>query len=106
MMAATLDIRIGDMIAGKYLVERVLGAGGMGVVVAARHVDLGDLRAIKVMRAKALGNADLLERFRREAWVASRVKSEHIVKVYDLGGFDVGPPHIVMEYLEGNNLGA
>jgi serine/threonine-protein kinase len=100
-----MTVRIGDTIAGQYRVERVLGRGGMGVVVAARHQDLGWLRAIKVMHPEPAGRPSWAERFRREAQVGGRLSSEHAVRVFDVGGFDEGQPFIVMEHLEGTDLG-
>ena len=71
----------GDILAGKYRVERVLGVGGMGVVVAATHIDLLERRAIKFMLATHLGDAEAVERFLREARACSRLKGEHIARV-------------------------
>jgi eukaryotic-like serine/threonine-protein kinase len=85
-------VRVGDVIAGKYVVERVLGAGGMGVVVAARHVDLEDLRAIKLLRRELLIYEVAIERFLREARAVARLKSEHVVRVYDTGKLEDGAP--------------
>src|SRR5262245_11156018 len=91
----------GDILAGKYRVERVLGAGGMGVVVAATHIDLLERRAIKFMLASQLGDAEAVERFLREARASSRLKGEHVAKVHDVGRLDNGAPYMVMEYLTG-----
>ncbi|APR84504.1 serine/threonine protein kinase [Minicystis rosea] len=101
----TRSVRIGETIAGKYRVERVLGTGGMGVVVAARHVEMGWLRAVKIMHPDAGGRQGWAHRFRREAQVGRRLKSEHAVRVFDVGGFDDERPYIVMEHLEGKDLG-
>src|SRR5580704_14011169 len=94
----------GDVLAGKYKVERLLGAGGMGVVVAARHLQLDQLVALKFVLPKALEDKSMTERFLREAKAAVRLKSEHVAKVLDVGTLDSGAPYIVMEYLEGTNL--
>lgn len=94
----------GEILAGKYIVDRVLGAGAMGVIVAARHRDLGELRALKFMLPHMLGDADGVERFLREAKAACRLKSQHVVKIFDVGRLDNGAPFIVMEYLEGFDL--
>jgi serine/threonine-protein kinase len=96
----------GDVIAGKYRVERQLGAGGMGVVLAATHLDLLEPRALKFLSEAALQDAESVERFLREARAASRLKSEHVTRVYDVGRLDTGMPFMVMEYLEGTDLGA
>src|ERR1700691_4010658 len=98
-------VREGDLLAGKYRVERVIGVGGMGVVVAARHEQLGQLVAIKFLRDDVLGNGDSVELFLREARSAVRLKSEHVARVIDVGKLDSGSPYIVMEFLEGDDLG-
>jgi len=91
---------------GKYVVERVLGRGGMGVVVLARHQHLDERVAIKVLHAKAATDAVLRERFVREARSTVRIKSEHVVRVLDAGvQEDSGAPFIVMEHLDGVDLG-
>ncbi|MBK8259500.1 MAG: protein kinase [Polyangiaceae bacterium] len=99
-------IKVGDVIAAKYRVEKVLGAGAMGVVVAARHEDLKELRAIKFMLPTALGDAEGVERFLREARSAARLRSQHVAKVQDFGRLENGAPYIVMEYLDGGDLKA
>src|ERR1700679_296260 len=98
-------VREGDVLDGKYRVERVLGVGGMGVVVAATHIDLLERRAIKVMLPAQLGDGDSVERFLREARATSRLKGEHVAKIHDVGRLDNGAPYLVMEYLVGGDLG-
>ncbi len=99
-----LPVKSGDLLADKYLVERVLGVGGMGVVVEAVHLELHEARAIKVMLPEALEEKDAVERFVREARAASRLKSEYVARVHDVGKLDNGLPYIVMEHLEGSDL--
>jgi len=99
-------VKEGDLLAGKYRVERVLGVGGMGVVVAARHEQLDQRVAIKFVRDEALGNEDAVARFLREARAAVKLKSEHAARVLDVGTLESGAPYMVMEYLEGSDLGA
>jgi serine/threonine-protein kinase len=94
----------GDILAGKYEVERVLGFGGMGVVVAAKHVHLGERVAIKFLLPQALKKAEVVERFLREGRAAVRIKSEHVARVFDVGKLDDGAPYMVMEFLEGADL--
>jgi serine/threonine protein kinase len=96
----------GDVIAGKFEVERVLGAGGMGVVVAARHMQLGQRVAIKFIRGEAATDQTALGRFLREARAAVALSSEHVTKVLDVGTLETGAPYMVMEYLEGEDLAA
>jgi eukaryotic-like serine/threonine-protein kinase len=98
--------RAGEVIAAKYEVERVLGAGGMGVVVAARHMQLGQRVAIKFIRGEAASDHGALGRFLREARAAVALSSEHVTKVLDVGTLETGAPYMVMEYLEGEDLAA
>jgi len=95
---------IGDVLAGKYLVDKILGIGGMGMVVAARHLDLEHRVALKFMLPAALESEEASKRFLREARASSALTSEHVCRVLDLGRFDNGLPYIVMEYLEGYDL--
>lgn len=102
------SVRPGDVLAGKYRVERVLGSGGMGYVVAARHLQLDQLVAMKFLRRN---NAELDEteatgRFLREAKAVVRLRDEHVAKVFDVGTLETGEPYIVMEYLDGCDLSA
>ena len=94
----------GDVIAGKYRVDRVLGEGGMGVVVAAWHADLEQKVAIKVLNETALKNAALVQRFEREARAAVKIQSRHVARVVDVGKLDDGTHFMVMEFLEGRDL--
>ena len=96
-------IRPGDVIAGKFRVERVLGEGGMGYVVAARHLQLGQMVALKFMRDE-ICTPDYKSRFLREARNTVRLKSKHVSRVLDVGALDGGAPYMVMEYLEGTDL--
>jgi len=98
------SLTTGDVIAGKYRVEHEIGRGGMGVVVAATHVDLDQRVAIKVLQRSAAYNQDALNRFMREARAAAKIRSEHVARVMDVGKLDDGLTYIVMEYLEGNDL--
>ena len=103
---APISLRPGQILGGKFRVERVLGEGGMGVVVAATHLALNQLVAIKLMLPQALVHAENVERFEREARAAVRLKSEHVARVSDVGRLDDGSPYIVMEYLQGQDLDA
>jgi serine/threonine-protein kinase len=99
-------VKRGDVLAGKYRVERVLGSGGMGIVVAARHEQLDVLVALKFMTDQALQDEELVERFLREARAAARLRSEHVARVTDVGRLESGAPYQVIEYLEGCDLAA
>lgn len=96
----------GDVIDTKYRVDRVLGQGAMGRVVAATHLELGERRAIKLMLPTGFDNEGARERFRREARAAASLRSPHVVTVHDVGELPNGTRYIVMEYLEGQDLGA
>ena len=95
---------LGQTIADKYRVERVIGQGGMGFVLAARHLDLEQLVAIKLMRSAALAFADNVQRFMREAKVVASLRSEHVARMMDVGRLHDGSLFLVMEYLEGADL--
>ena len=97
-------INAGDVIAGKYRVERVLGEGGMGFVVAATHLTLETKVAIKFIRDGVLGTREASVRFLREAKAAVQLKNPHVAAVYDVGTLESGEPFMVMEYLEGCDL--
>ncbi len=96
-------VRPGDVIAGKFRIERVLGEGGMGYVVAARHLQLGQMVALKFMKDEVC-TPEYKARFLREARNTVRLKSKHVSRVLDVGALDKGAPYMVMEYLEGTDL--
>ncbi len=98
-------VQPGDVLAEKYRVDRVLGMGGMGVVVAARHLQLDENVAIKFLLPEALGNQEAVGRFAREARAAVRIKNEHVARVIDVGTLPNGSPYMVMEYLLGSDVG-
>jgi serine/threonine-protein kinase len=96
----------GTLIAGKYRVERVVGRGGMGVVLAARHEELDQLVAIKLLRSDIDRGDVAVARFLREARAAARIESDHVARVFDVGTLDTGHAYMVMEHLEGRDLEA
>ncbi len=95
---------VGQAIADKYVVDRVIGEGGMGTVLRAHHEELRTLVAIKVLKTGVKDNPEAVRRFLREARAAARLRSDHAVHVYDVGKLTSGEPYIVMEYLEGHDL--
>jgi serine/threonine-protein kinase len=95
---------VGETLVGKYVVEGVIGQGGMGIVLAARHVQLGSTVAIKLISPNDTRQAGAVERLFREAKLAAALRSEHVVRVYDVGTLDTGAPFLVMEYLLGQDL--
>jgi eukaryotic-like serine/threonine-protein kinase len=94
----------GDILAEKYRVERVLGIGGMGVVVAATHLQLGRTVALKLMLPQSSASAETSARFIQEARAASEVQSEHVARVLDVGTLADGAPFMVMEFLRGSDF--
>ncbi|HEX7664053.1 MAG TPA: protein kinase [Polyangiaceae bacterium] len=97
-------VKVGEVLADKYKVEKVLGSGAMGVVVSARHVDLQQLVALKFMLPTSLPDQAAGDRFLREAQAAGRLRGEHVARVMDFGRLQGGAPYIVMEFLEGEDL--
>lgn len=95
----------GSRIAGRYRVVRLLGRGGMGAVFEAEHEGLGERVAIKLLLADDARSAEARARFVREARAAAAIKSEHVVRVLDVGETQDASPYIAMEYLEGRDLG-
>src|SRR5882724_4843576 len=96
--------REGDVLAGKFRIERVLGVGGMGMVVSAMHIHLDERVAIKFLLPEALSNGEAVARFGREARAAVKIRSEHVARVTDVGALDTGAPYMVMELLRGQDL--
>ncbi len=97
---------VGEVVAGKYVVERVLGRGGMGEVVVARHSLLGERVAIKTLLADASKDPEAVQRFLNEARASLRIRCEHVVRVSDVDLLPTGQPYMVMELLEGHDLEA
>jgi serine/threonine-protein kinase len=97
-------VQIGSVLAGRYRVDRVLGQGGMGVVVQAMHLQLHQPVAMKFLLPEVLANQQVVQRFLREAQAAVRLRSEHVARVIDVGALDSGAPYMVLEYLEGSDL--
>jgi serine/threonine-protein kinase len=97
-------VKQGDVLAEKYLVESVLGVGGMGVVVEALHLELHESRAIKLLLPEVLEEKEAVERFLREARRSARLRSEHVVRVHDVDKLPSGAPYVVMELLQGSDL--
>jgi serine/threonine-protein kinase len=95
---------VGELVLGKYRVESRLGAGGMGAVFAARHEQLGQVVALKVLNPAATDDPESVVRFMREAQSAGSLDSEHVVRVFDVGALADGTPVMVMERLVGRDL--
>jgi serine/threonine protein kinase len=98
------DTLIGYTIDGKYRMDTKLGAGGMGTVYRATRLLIGDSVAVKLLHAEQVGDAQAVERFRREAQAAARLKHQNAVTIYDFGVSDDGLVYLVMELVEGLSL--
>ena len=94
----------GEIIAGKFQVEAVLGAGGMGVVVAARDLALRRRVAVKFLKPAVARLPEASARFLREARAAVAIQSEHVARVIDIGAMPDGSPYMVMEFLAGTDF--
>jgi len=103
MTMTSAPVQEGELVSGKYRIGRVLGEGGMGVVVAALHVELDQQVALKFLRPSVAASASAVARFTREARAAAKIRSEHVARVLDVGAIEASP-YMVMEYLEGEDL--
>jgi len=97
-------VAVGQVLAGKYRIERVLGEGGMGVVVEAHDLGLERRVAIKFLLPDFIKHAEAKARFTREARAAAKIQSEHVARVIDVSTLETGAPYMVMEFLEGADL--
>jgi serine/threonine protein kinase len=95
---------IGATLAGKFLVKRLIGKGGMGAVYEGTHVEIGKRVAIKLIEPEHARSQDIANRFRQEARAASRVESDHIVQVFDVGQDPTFGLYMVMEFLTGEDV--
>ena len=95
----------GDVVDGKYRIIRLIGEGAMGMVLAATHLRLDELVAIKVLHGELLYDEKCCERFAREARATAMLRNDHVARVIDVGDLPNGLPYMVMEYLDGRDLG-
>lgn len=102
--ALSREVQPGDVIAGKYVIERLLGRGGMGVVFVARQDRLDRRVAIKFLLPEAMSNPSAVARFERESRAAAALLSDHVTRVHDVGHLASGEPYLVMELLLGEDL--
>src|SRR5688572_9761662 len=94
----------GDIVAERYRIGPVIGAGGMGIVYKAQHIELGTPVAIKVIRPDIAQNSSLWRRFAREARALAALHNKHVVRVHDAGTLPSGLRYLVMELLDGTDL--
>ncbi len=106
LRSAEAPLVAGDVIDGRYVIERGLAEGGMGVVYLARHVELEQPVAIKFLRADLCDRPNVVQRFLNEARAVASLRGDHIVRVIDVGQMASGRPFLVMEHLEGVDLDA
>jgi serine/threonine-protein kinase len=99
-------LHAGDVLAGRYRIERILGRGAMGLVLRALDLERGEVCAVKLLTPQALGHPTAVARFLREARAVGSLKSPHVVRVLDVGALDDGAPFMVLEPLEGADLSA
>jgi serine/threonine-protein kinase len=104
LSTARVSVHVGDLLAGQFRVERLLGAGGMGLVVAAVHVPSGGRVALKLLLPEQADRPEIVARFLREARAASRIESDHVARVSSVGTLGTGEPYMVMELLTGSDL--
>jgi serine/threonine protein kinase len=95
---------IGTYLDGRYLVRRLIGEGGMGLVYEAEHVEIGRRVAVKILHSAYTRQAEVVARFRSEARAATRIGHPHIIDVFDSGTTVDGNVYFVMEYLDGTDL--
>jgi serine/threonine-protein kinase len=100
------SIAPGELFLDKYEIVEVIGKGGMGVVVSAKHLDLDELVAIKFLHPEYAEQHDQVERFLREGRAAAKIKSDHVARVRDVGTQENGAPYMIMEHMVGTDLGA
>jgi serine/threonine-protein kinase len=100
----TLTLGAGEVVSGKYRLERELGHGGMGRIFAARHVVLDSLVALKFLHPHLARDPIAVERFAREARAAAKLKGAHVARILDVDALPTGELYIVMEHLEGTSL--
>ncbi len=96
-------VKAGDIIDGRYQLERIIGTGGMAVVVAAIDIDVSERVAIKFLFKKAARHKEILQRFEREKAVIGRLEGEHVARMLG-SGVVKNTPYMVMEYLQGRDL--
>jgi len=99
-----VDVLVGTVLAGRYRIDRRVGAGGMGAVYVGLHVELDKRVALKVVQPRLGADPTIAQRFVQEARAASAIGHEHIVQITDFGRTDDGAAFLVMEYLDGEDL--
>jgi len=99
-----MSLEVGQLVDNKYRIIRMIGEGGMGAVFEGENVRINRRVAIKILHAAFTGNAEVMQRFEREAQAAGRIGNDHILEVLDLGVLPDGDRYIIMEFLDGEPL--
>ena len=99
-----MSLEVGQLVDNKYRIVRLIGEGGMGAIFEGENVRINRRVAIKVLHAAFIGNAEVMQRFEREAQAAGRIGNDHILEVLDLGVLPDGDRYIIMEFLDGEPL--
>src|SRR5262245_47910681 len=98
------DSRVGEVVAGRFRIESLLGEGQMASVYGAEQISMGRKVALKILHPDLARNANALGRFRREVEAVTRLRSPHTIVFYDFGSTEDGTPYIAMEQLAGEPL--
>lgn len=101
--AASGDLEVGTVLAGRYEILQLLGRGGMGAVYKARDTELSRVVALKLIRPELAKNPDMLQRFKQELILARQVTHKNVIRIFDLGQSD-GIRFITMDFVEGRDL--
>ncbi|HMJ15668.1 MAG TPA: protein kinase [Polyangiaceae bacterium] len=102
---SALGLSVGDFVDGKFRIEELVGVGGMSCVVRACHVALDETVALKCLSPEWVDNPSVADRFSREARASVKIKNPHVARVYDVGRLPAGSPYMVMELLQGEDMG-
>jgi len=97
-------LQVGDIIGGRFRIDRLIGIGGFGVVAAATHLELRQSVAIKMMKDELVGDTEIIERFLREARAVAVLRTDHVCRVLDVARTESGTPYIVMDLLDGSDV--
>ncbi len=102
--AAEVDPLVGQVLAGRYRIDRLLGTGGMGAVYRAEHVHMRKVMALKVLHREMTVMPEIVARFEREAVAAARIEHPNVATATDFGRLEDGAFYLVLEFVEGKSL--
>ncbi len=98
--------RVGEIVSGRYRIDRLIGEGGMGAVYLAEHMLMRKRVALKLLRPEMVDNQEAVARFEREAVAAAHINHPNVVAATDFGKTDDGVFFLALEYVEGTSLRA